>query len=297
MAPEVMKEAPRAYDHCCDLWSCGGIMYFLLAGQPPFESQTDAGLRAKVRSGVLAFQPAASWCDVSQEAMDMVQSLLCMSPAKRLTAEESLQHSWMKKKGPKLKDRPLQENLVRNLRSFRSQNKFKRAALCLIVSLLSEEQIREPRETFITLDVNGDGMFSLEELRQRTKKMPIKDKEVLPESIFHSNGEAGAADSHQKKKFSSNQSTVDDAKADYTYTEFLAAAFDRKRLCQKEVCRAAFNAFDRHARGRISKEDLSSGGVLGPMSEEDLAILVRDLDSNGDNEIDFEEFMAMMRSG
>lgn len=35
------------------------------------------------------------WDDVSNEAKDLIKNLIC-KPEKRLTAEEALQHSWIK---------------------------------------------------------------------------------------------------------------------------------------------------------------------------------------------------------
>ena len=48
IAPEVLR---RSYDHKCDLWSCGVILYILLCGYPPFNGQTDKKIIECVLAG------------------------------------------------------------------------------------------------------------------------------------------------------------------------------------------------------------------------------------------------------
>eukprot|EP00747_Dinoflagellata_sp_TGD_P021618 gnl/TRDRNA2_/TRDRNA2_128598_c0_seq1.p1 gnl/TRDRNA2_/TRDRNA2_128598_c0~~gnl/TRDRNA2_/TRDRNA2_128598_c0_seq1.p1 ORF type:complete len:733 (-),score=130.00 gnl/TRDRNA2_/TRDRNA2_128598_c0_seq1:65-2263(-) len=276
MSPQVAAKKPR-YDCVCDLWSCGVLMYNILCGKLPFTGKTNAAVRKKVCSGDLSFQPAARWCDISETAMGLIQKLLTLEPSDRPSAEQALRHAWVQKRAPKMKYVPLRPNIVYNLRLYRSQNKFLRAALQLIVTLLCEEDIHELRETFLSLDVNGDGLFSVGELRQRLRRARAHGKsEDLTESMFKN------ADS-------------DDGEADFSYTEFLAATFDRERYCQEAVCRAAFNFFDADGNGTISKEELARGDVLGKLSDDEIKRLVHDLDVNGDGEIDFSEFMTMMK--
>merc|ERR1712003_85259 len=41
VAPQVLD---GEYDHMCDLWSCGVVMYLLLCGCLPFTAKTDSGV-------------------------------------------------------------------------------------------------------------------------------------------------------------------------------------------------------------------------------------------------------------
>lgn len=73
----------------------------------------------------------------------------------------------------RLPDRPhsickakLPMKVIDDLAKFRSRNKLKRAALHVIASMLPEDDIREMRKAFIQLDVDGDGCFTLAELKE-----------------------------------------------------------------------------------------------------------------------------------
>lgn len=39
MSPEILEE--KEYDLSTDMWSCGVIAYFMLAGEPPFLGKND----------------------------------------------------------------------------------------------------------------------------------------------------------------------------------------------------------------------------------------------------------------
>merc|ERR1719454_813507 len=128
VAPQVLA---GKYDQASDMWSVGVIMYVLLCGYPPFYGETDADVLTKVRLGNFTFN-AADWKNVSDDAKDLIKKLLKMNPRDRYTAEQSLAHVWVKNKAPQAANVPLQSGLVDNLRSFRSQNKLKKAALHVI---------------------------------------------------------------------------------------------------------------------------------------------------------------------
>ncbi|MBW0466650.1 hypothetical protein O181_006365 [Austropuccinia psidii MF-1] len=74
MAPEILKS--KGYDHGCDWWSLGVILFEMLYGYPPFTSSSRQLTRSKILSWrtSLRFPPAP---DVSRKANHLIQSLLC----------------------------------------------------------------------------------------------------------------------------------------------------------------------------------------------------------------------------
>merc|ERR1711981_394073 len=162
VAPQVLA---GKYDQASDLWSLGVIMYVVLCGYPPFYGDNDAEVLSKVRLGNFSFNQA-DWKNVSEDAKNLIRMLLKMNPRDRYTAEQALNHEWIKNKAPKANNVSLQSNFVDNLRSFRSQNKLKKAALHIIAGQLNEDQIKALRETFMSLDHNGDGMLTSAEMTE-----------------------------------------------------------------------------------------------------------------------------------
>eukprot|EP00434_Breviolum_minutum_P033584 symbB.v1.2.029721.t1/scaffold3287.1/size59763/8 len=76
-------------------------MYVLLCGYPPFFGDTDSEVLAKVRLGNFNFNPA-DWKNVSEDAKTLIRHLLKMNPKDRYTAEQALNHEWIKNKAPGL---------------------------------------------------------------------------------------------------------------------------------------------------------------------------------------------------
>jgi calcium-dependent protein kinase len=275
VAPQVLA---GKYDQSADLWSCGVIMYVLLCGYPPFYGETDADVLTKVRLGNFTFN-AADWKNVSEDAKNLIRMLLKMNPRDRYTAEQAMNHVWIKNKAPKASTVPLQASLVDNLKGFRSTNKLKKAALHVIAGQLDESQIKNLRSIFMQLDDNGDGLLSVQEMRDGLSKAGLKEIPPDLQQIM--------------EQVDSDGSGVID------YTEFLAATLDKKAYIQEDVCWSAFRVFDRNGDGKISMAELeqvlASGNVEAAMGANAVKELMKEVDTNGDGEIDFQEFMQMMR--
>lgn len=274
VAPQVLA---GKYDYMADLWSCGVIMYVVLCGYPPFYGETDAEVLAKVRIGHFAFNQA-DWKRVSEDAKNLIRALLKMNPKDRFTAEQALDHDWVKKRAPRAVDVPLQSTMVDNLKGFRSQNRLKKAALHVIASMLSESQIKALRDTFIALDKDHDGQLTPNELKEGLKRAGFKE---IPEDLANIMKDVDV-----------------DGSGCIDYTEFLAATIEKQLYQQEDVCWQAFSVFDRDGNGKISRAEiahvLGDGGVQS-VANKDLAEIMKDFDDNGDGEIDFDEFMKMMR--
>lgn len=83
---------------------------------------------------------------------------------------------------------------------------------------------------------------------------------------------------------------------DFTYTEFLAATFDRKACLTEAVCREAFNSLDKNKDGSLDLAELHTGRLLGHIDMDELKDTLEDLDQNGDKLLDFPEYMQMLRA-
>ncbi|KAJ3686337.1 hypothetical protein LUZ61_015501 [Rhynchospora tenuis] len=89
-APDVL--ARKGYDAGrADLWSCGVVLFVLMAGYPPFRDHQMIGL---VRKIYRAEYRCPSW--FSPELRRLIRAILEPNPNKRITIPEIMQNSWFK---------------------------------------------------------------------------------------------------------------------------------------------------------------------------------------------------------
>lgn len=273
VAPEVLA---GSYTESADMWSLGVIMYIILCGYPPFNGESNPQILDNVRRGQVSF-PSAEWRNISGDAKDLIKSLLNKDYHVRCTAGKALEHIWIAAKAPQAGAVAISATFVDNLRSFRSLNQLKKTALQVIASNVKETEIRALQETFISMDKNGDGSVTLQELTGAL------DTAGLLESVPDLNDIVSGIDAN-------NSGVID-------YREFLAATLDRHSILQDSVLWQAFASFDKDDDGKISRQELqdvlADDGVKSMFAEE-LERVMKEVDTNGDGVIDYEEFKLMM---
>ena len=277
VAPQILE---GRYDHKCDIWSVGVITYVLLCGYPPFFGDSDQEILARVRTGKFSF-PEAEWRSISKDAKDLISKLLEFDATKRISAEKALSEPWIKNTAPNSKlDINLEKNLVASLRTFRAASKLKKVALAVIAQQLNESEIETLRSTFQALDTDGSGNLSFREVREGM----IKSNVPIPADLDQLLGELDT-----------------DGSGKIDYTEFIAATMDRKTYMREDVLWAAFRVFDLDGSGTISKQELMSilakDSVTKALGMKQIESMIKEVDVDGDGEIDFDEFMQMMRKG
>ncbi|OWM65813.1 CBL-interacting serine/threonine-protein kinase 6-like [Punica granatum] len=95
VAPEVIGK--KGYDGAkADLWSCGVILYVLLAGFLPFQDDNIMVMYRKIYRGDFKCPP---W--FSSEARRFITKLLDPNPNTRITISKIMESSWFKKSIPK----------------------------------------------------------------------------------------------------------------------------------------------------------------------------------------------------
>ncbi|KAL2325313.1 hypothetical protein Fmac_024371 [Flemingia macrophylla] len=87
VAPEVLLG--RDYDEKVDVWSCGVILYIMLAGIPPFYGDSAVEIFEAVVRGNLRF-PSRIFRNVSPAAKDLLRKMICRDASRRLSAEQAL---------------------------------------------------------------------------------------------------------------------------------------------------------------------------------------------------------------
>lgn len=168
-SPEVLA---GKYDMSADMWSLGCILFTMLIGYPPFHGDDEKIIRAKIKGKFLSeVKPGfGTWFPqirpISQMAMNLISKLLEKDVARRLTAKEALSDPWLANKGENLSDKPLVSSVLDGLKSLGRMNKFKQVVLNMLVQHIPNDEIDSLKRAFSAMDKNGDGVLSVDELKQ-----------------------------------------------------------------------------------------------------------------------------------
>uniref|UniRef100_A0A5F8GUY0 Protein kinase domain-containing protein n=1 Tax=Monodelphis domestica TaxID=13616 RepID=A0A5F8GUY0_MONDO len=113
------------------IWACV-ILYILLVGYPPFWDEDQHRLYQQIKAGAYDF-PSPEWDTVTPEAKDLINKMLTINPAKRITASEALKHPWICQRSTVASMMHRQET-VDCLKKFNARRKLKGAILTTMLA-------------------------------------------------------------------------------------------------------------------------------------------------------------------
>jgi len=95
-APELLKN--NKYTNACDIFSLGVVLFILLAGYPPFEAahKTDKWYKSLAAGDTEKFWHVHRGAQIHSDAQELLNSMLCYKPQKRITLDKILAHKWLK---------------------------------------------------------------------------------------------------------------------------------------------------------------------------------------------------------
>ena len=219
------------------------------------------------------------WKLISNEAKDLIKNMLCIED-KRFNAEQVLNHIWLTKMSPNLRNTKNKINIT-HLKNYKNSSNFKKFIISYMASRLDESEIKNLKKNFYDLDINKDGTISLEELKQsflNINKVRTNNKISLKEinDIFKS------IDLDNSKRIE--------------YTEFISAMMEQNLYCEEEKLINTFKLLDKDGSGKISKDEIKK--ALGDKKLRDIEIknFITKFDLDGNGEIDYYEFVSCMNS-
>lgn len=265
VAPEAMR---GRCTFASDVWSVGMVLHALLVGRLP----TPCEVRGNEPITTLA-----GWENVSLAAKELVQGLLLVDTSTRMTAAKAAEHPWTQGVASVFLSPKQASRMMKNFQSFHSSTKLRRAALTALAMQLTSQQLADHGEQFVSIDSDGNGRISKQELIDSiSAASPLSREEIRSwaESVFAS---------------------VDtDGNEEIDYTEWLAAAGHEATCRSEETMRAAFRVFDVDGDGKIDEAEFARVVAQTPA---EIASLLPEFDTNGDGVIDFEEFKNLLQVG
>ncbi|GLT66246.1 hypothetical protein SLA2020_386210 [Shorea laevis] len=275
MAPEVLR---RNYGPEVDVWSAGVILYILLCGVPPFWAETEEGIAQAIVRGKVDLQ-RDPWPKVSEEAKDLVKSMLDPNPYNRMTVEEVLENTWIKNTNH-CRNVSLGEDVRIRIKQFSLMNKFKKKVLRVVAENLPDEQIYGIKQTFDMMDTDKNGNLSFEELKEGLHMIghPVGDPDV---------------------QLLMNAADVDGS-GTLDCEEFVTMSVHLKEIDSDEVLSQAFSVFDKNRNGYIEFDELRETLVddsIGSNNDQVIQDIIYDADLDKDGRISYNEFKAMMKTG
>jgi len=225
------------YTEACDLWSLGVMTYVVLSGLPPFWGSSEK----QIKDMDAERYPLCGgmWHKVSDDAKELIRSLIKVRPELRLSARDVVVHPWLRARTPLSNPQEIARQLFCNMRRFANSSCSLATFATVVAKHLDPQNLYKLRQLFDSIDSDCDGVISFDELMKGF------------EAAFGTN-------SYESQDLEVVFAQLDlDGSGAISYTEFLAAALGTGFSAKDEALLAAFNDLDatdaiRHELSHVS---------------------------------------------
>ncbi|XP_077161694.1 calcium/calmodulin-dependent protein kinase type II subunit beta isoform X5 [Paroedura picta] len=184
LSPEVLRK--EAYGKPVDIWACGVILYILLVGYPPFWDEDQHKLYQQIKAGAYDF-PSPEWDTVTPEAKNLINQMLTINPAKRITAHEALKHPWVCQRSTVASMMHRQET-VECLKKFNARRKLKGA---ILTTMLATRNFSVGRQTTAPATMSAAASGATIGLVEQAKSLLNKKADGVKAQTNSTKGSAG----------------------------------------------------------------------------------------------------------
>ena len=235
-----------------DEWACGVLMYYLLAGHPPFDGKTEDEIFDAIQNQPLDLN-IEELKNVSNECKDLISKLLERDVNKRIKAKNALEHSFFKS-GIKMKKiiggmenkqtEKVLNTWIRLQKTHKQSNKnvgvFKKAVIAYMAfNFIEKEEEKKMKNLFHKLaDGNNKFLITKENFSKTIREVTNNYSEEEINDLFN--------------KLDENKSGI------IEYEELVRGFSDREKLLNEKNMKEAFNFFDKDKNGYINWEEISN---------------------------------------
>jgi len=331
IAPEIFNG--ENYDDKSDNWSLGVVAYIMLTGEMPFKGKTDEEVAKAIRNDEPTFGNntlinTSNYNNssnnngrylrghyISAHAIDLVSKLLRKDRNQRITLDDAIEHPFFKQEflvhtnslgsmtsnsdggsgsgiditvsssicsdassslGTSNSNKQKEwADIATSLRGYWSMCKFNKMLCKAVAFSLNPSQISELRAIFNSIDTDRNGYVSMEELRQVLLKMNCADKL----------NDLTTSDEYK---------TLLNENSEISYSDFIAAALVKRVSIDESQLMMAFEQIDQEGNGYLSTEAIQRA-IGNYMSEDEIKEMIKVLDKDGDERIDYHEFIDHWR--
>jgi calcium-dependent protein kinase len=259
-----------------DMWSVGVVIYLLLVGNLPFDSDDDrlANIRL-TNEAILASR--FEWRDdiqpVSAQAKDLVNRLLVADYKERLTARQALEHPWLNGEATEVVK---SATAVAHLVSFAKKERFhlNQHVAEVMLHQISLEERQVIADTFALYDKDNDGSLDRSEIH----------------SMLVALGQPTDEDTKRVLSFLDN-----DDNGAVTEEEFAAATLAARLSTASELeMKELFVLADKNNNGRLCLAELSE--LFPHLAARKVQQIFNHADKDGSGEICFEEWVGALQA-
>ena len=191
ISPEILNGFE--YDYKCDIWSLGILMYFLLSGSTPFNGNNQNEIYYKIKHENFNFD-SINFNNVSNEAKNLIKSMLVKDQDKRININQVLDSDWVKKYYIKkdiqnnfIVSEDFDKNVAFKLKNFNVNNKIQLAYLCYLFHSkidFDNEDIKKLLKIFYSIDSNNDCRLSQNDIDNFLKKYYPDENNLISNKLF-----------------------------------------------------------------------------------------------------------------